>query len=169
MANAAYDEFKSALVDPTLRHALGIDITDAAAKRVLSEERFTRSYYDTWRRQSHAPQKPPKERFPWGWAIAAPVALVIIVAVAVNGVKENADRKPVYDRVSAYVYCQAAVKDLLKSPSTAKFSNSEAVGSGGTWTATGYVESENSFGAMIRADFQCSIKDGDKVRVDYLE
>lgn len=56
-------------------------------------------------------------------------------------------------------YAQIIVKDNLKAPSTAKFCNTAremtAKNLGGAkWRVTGWVDAENSFGAMIRSDFE---------------
>jgi hypothetical protein len=87
--------------------------------------------------------------------------------VAINAIT-TAGRKPVYDRVSAYTYCQLEVEKQLKSPSSARFSNMDATGVDGEWTATGSVDSENSFGAMVRAEYGCTITGGDRIKVDYI-
>ncbi len=98
-------------------------------------------------------------------ALGVAVVVGIIAAITSTGV---ADRAPVYDEISAYTYCEIAVREELKSPSTAAFSQMSATGSGGSWTARGVVDSENSFGAIVRASFQCTIKDGEQIRVDYI-
>jgi hypothetical protein len=53
------------------------------------------------------------------------------------------------------------VKQQLKSPSTAKFS-SETVSSlgGGTSNIDGVVDSENSYGAVLRGTFGCQLTNG---------
>ncbi|VXA93668.1 hypothetical protein [Citricoccus sp. K5] len=58
----------------------------------------------------------------------------------------------------AIVSCERLVKDKLKAPSTAKFSGQSATGSGNSWTSTGTVESQNSFGAMVANRYTCSVK-----------
>ncbi len=60
--------------------------------------------------------------------------------------------------------CHQAVKERLKSPASAKFSNDRAAETAeGQWTVTGAVDSENSFGAMIRGTYSCQARyDGDE-------
>lgn len=60
--------------------------------------------------------------------------------------------------------CEQFVKDRLKSPSTAKFSETSAAEVGGTWTVRGAVDSENGFGAKIRNTYTCEVRhdSGDK-------
>ena len=53
------------------------------------------------------------------------------------------------------VACRDWVRDRLKSPSSAKFSGESVRRSGTSYTVTGAVDSQNSFGAMIRNDFTC--------------
>lgn len=66
--------------------------------------------------------------------------------------KEKYDMNNKYEASSQ---CEVRIEKLLKAPSTAKF-NSDATGYG-TWTVTGTVDAENSFGAMIRANYQCTV------------
>jgi hypothetical protein len=54
--------------------------------------------------------------------------------------------------------CHQSVSDQLKSPSTAKFTDLEVYQAGANWYATGDVDSENSFGAMIRTGWTCTAK-----------
>lgn len=51
--------------------------------------------------------------------------------------------------------CRESVRNQLKSPKSADFGNEVATGSGGSYTVTGTVDAENSFGASIRARFSC--------------
>lgn len=55
------------------------------------------------------------------------------------------------------MYCQKAIKSILKSPSTAKFPNIKKWGFGkqdGEIIVQSYVDSQNSFGAELRSEFQ---------------
>lgn len=94
------------------------------------------------------------------------LGIVVVIAVIIGVASSLAPKKP-YDANNEFevkAQCEDAVKNRLKAPSTAKFDNENASGSG-TWTVSGTVDSENSFGAMLRANFQCTvIVDGDSVR-----
>ena len=57
----------------------------------------------------------------------------------------------------AQVACEDFVKDRLKSPGTADFSDTEREGSGRTWTVRGSVDSQNSFGAVVRNTYTCKV------------
>jgi hypothetical protein len=65
----------------------------------------------------------------------------------------------------AKVMCEKFVEDRLKAPGTADFSgifDTEITGSGNNYTVRGHVDAQNSFGAMLRSDYTCAIRnDGD--------
>lgn len=61
-----------------------------------------------------------------------------------------------HDKFDAFVIAENAVKEKLKSPSTAQFcTTTEAtIGrSGNTWTVKGWVDAQNGYGATVRANF----------------
>ena len=61
-----------------------------------------------------------------------------------------------HDKFDAFVVAENAVKEKLKSPSTAQFcTTTEAtIGrNGNTWTVKGWVDAQNGYGAMVRANF----------------
>ena len=63
------------------------------------------------------------------------------------------------DSIEARVFCKYVVENSLKSPSTAQFSSygdTTATRSGSAWVINGYVDSQNSFGAKLRADYRCT-------------
>lgn len=82
-------------------------------------------------------------------------------------------------KIEAWIMAQEFVKDRLKSPSTAKFPDHDEVKmrheiQDDTYIILSYVESQNSFGAMLRTDFICKIGNpyGDTWRLydlDFLE
>ena len=101
--------------------------------------------------------------------LACFAAIVILVVVTSSGDDDDYDSDTSYEAIAQ---CEAAIEERLKAPATAEF-QSTAVGSG-TWTVTGVVDSENSFGAMVRASYQCSViidneKDTARVRIDRFE
>jgi hypothetical protein len=51
--------------------------------------------------------------------------------------------------------CHNRANDLLKAPSTSDFGGDVVGGYEPNWTDTGYVDSENSFGAKIRTAYSC--------------
>lgn len=61
-----------------------------------------------------------------------------------------------HDKFDAFVIAEKAVKEKLKSPSTAQFcTTTEAtIGrNGNTWTVKGWVDAQNGYGATVRANF----------------
>jgi hypothetical protein len=64
--------------------------------------------------------------------------------------------------VGAYKACTRAVGTQLKAPATADFSgfsDSVTTVDGDLYSVSGSVDSENSFGAMIRSIWTCQVRD----------
>jgi hypothetical protein len=60
----------------------------------------------------------------------------------------------------AQYQCERFVEASLKAPATAKFGNERAwvvKNKPGHWSASGYVDAQNSFGALIRTTFGCDM------------
>lgn len=63
----------------------------------------------------------------------------------------------------AEAMCYTFVRPRLKAPATAKFqygagSARQRPGDSLAWTASGAVDSENSFGALLRTRFECDLR-----------
>lgn len=72
---------------------------------------------------------------------------------------------------TAFVDATSEVEKKLKAPSTAEFCDSyeaEIQKDGNTWTVEGWVDAQNSFGAMIRSDFTVKLTYTDR-HVYYVE
>ena len=65
--------------------------------------------------------------------------------------------------------CESAVTGILKSPSSADFRGwQRRENADGTFEISGYVDSQNSFGAMLRAQFSCSVNaSGNQAKITY--
>ncbi|EKN4700351.1 hypothetical protein NFB41_03655 [Yersinia ruckeri] len=77
------------------------------------------------------------------------------------------------DEIRAYITSKDLITRNLKSPSTAKFSsfsdtNIRAYGNC-QFNINGYVDAQNSFGAMIRNNFSANVRYDDKSKTYYLE
>jgi hypothetical protein len=89
------------------------------------------------------------------WTVAVIVGLSII-----GSMLPKSDHADAY---SAQRMCEEHfVKDQLLSPSSAKFSpdsetNTVSLGEN-RWTVTGYVDSQNAFGAMLRNRYSCTVR-----------
>lgn len=58
--------------------------------------------------------------------------------------------------------CREYVRDRLVAPATAQFSDERVIGSNPTMVA-GKVDSQNKFGALLRATYTCRVQyDGDR-------
>lgn len=84
--------------------------------------------------------------------IYIPVALLagMVIACGSGGTTEH-------DAIEARIICQNFIKDRLKSPGSAEFSEEAETGTYPTFTSTGKVDSQNSFGALIRNEYACTV------------
>ena len=60
--------------------------------------------------------------------------------------------------IAARMQCEDWLKEQLKAPSSAKFVDTRVTGGPTSWTVSGQVDAQNSFGAMIRGSWTCSIR-----------
>lgn len=88
------------------------------------------------------------------WVVVLAVAGLFVWVVTLDW--SGSPEKP--DGLGAQVICHDFVKDVLKSPSTADFSDESFTGSSPVWTVRGQVDSENSFGAKVRSSYVCKVK-----------
>lgn len=89
--------------------------------------------------------------------------LLIIVIVAVgslfSGGGDDEEDEPVVATADAAIsVCQQSVETKLKAPATAEFGGEDSFYVGDDWTVTGWVDAENSFGALIRNTWSCEAK-----------
>lgn len=103
------------------------------------------------------------------WAVALGVVCLffLIVAVAAD-TKDDDDGSEADAAYAAHAVCADFTRDRLKSPSTADFPEYDDAGvsithaSTSTWRVRSFVDSENSFGAILRTHFVCEVRrDGD--------
>lgn len=85
------------------------------------------------------------------------LCMVLIIGGCAVGIVSGGDKKDEPTQYDAKYYCQEFVKDKLKAPSTAKFSDQVANGSGASWTSSGLVEAQNSFGGMVSSRYSCTL------------
>jgi hypothetical protein len=135
--------------------------------------------------KSELPPLPPKKWYQTWWGLLLVLFGLMIIA-NVFGLKTNpkpetppspeelARKQYFSDDIDARVYAKIYVEKRLKSPSTAKFQNTAdfAVAPAkdkkgkplkDVWEVSGYVDAQNSFGAMLRNQFYIKlIKTGDK-------
>lgn len=105
----------------------------------------------------------PKKTSPLVWLVAIVVLVALIAFVASQGGGSSTREKQTIngmtqsERYDYKVAAEEVVKVGLKAPSTAVFPDIDewylSKSIGGIVTASAYVDSQNSFGAMIRTDF----------------
>jgi hypothetical protein len=104
----------------------------------------------------HEPEKP--DRFAVGCLTTIIVAVALVgLFVLVGSLISNVPKQTDSERVHATKHCEEAVSGRLKAPATAQFNSQESESSPGVWTVVGTVDSENSFGALLRSEFQCTL------------
>ena len=108
----------------------------------------------------------PKKPLSLGQMGCIGVIIVVLLVATVGAIIGNLKDAGDGSESTATVLCEQEVRSHLKAPSTAKFAHSTASGAG-PWKIRGSVDSENSFGAMLRADFTCTVThtSGDEYRV----
>lgn len=88
------------------------------------------------------------------WAVAG--IAVVIVGGVFSAINPSSSNGPSDLSSSVKDVCHDRVKDNLKAPATASFGGDDVYHvSGARWTATGYVDAENSFGANVRTYWNC--------------
>jgi len=86
--------------------------------------------------------------------------MAVIPAACASGASDDTPSK-----YEVQAVCEEWVKKQLKAPGTAKFSDHATSGGPISWTVTGSVDAENSFGALLRSSWTCDIRlDGDTWR-----
>ncbi len=86
------------------------------------------------------------------------VAVLVTLGIGASLLWSALDTDP--ERAAESV-CEEYVTDRLKAPASADFPGADRVVSSTAdeWTVVASVDSENSFGAMIRTDYVCSVRD----------
>lgn len=114
------------------------------------------------------PSSPPTSAV---WIVALVFGGLIVFGLLMSGDDEGpsaAPRPPDPEerRLAAFDVCKKFVSHQLKSPSTAKYRNyfeddGEVIVSGsgaGPYIVRSTVDSQNSFGALIRSSFTCTVR-----------
>jgi hypothetical protein len=98
----------------------------------------------------------------WPWLLAAVVAFALVSAGA--WFLTRSDPAPPATSTTtiegAYVACEDAVRLRLKAPGTAQFGGRQASTTNPNQIpiyVTGWVDAENSFGALLRMEYECTV------------
>lgn len=104
------------------------------------------------------PTEAPKASPVTGWIVIGILVLVPVLCIGGFIYNELAGPKGATpDRAS--LACQEFVKDRLRAPSTAEFSNMSATAEDdGIWRVTGRVEAQNPLGVPLRSAFTCVVE-----------
>lgn len=121
------------------------------------------------------PPRPAETRSPrlWPWAVGSVIVTVIAlfgVVLVFGGDARPAEVDPVtaptpeehspeLDLAAAELACQDFVRDRLKAPATAEFTEAVTAPLAGydRYTVSGAVDAQNSFGALIRNFYSCTV------------
>lgn len=116
------------------------------------------------------PPVPKKSKAPWRPFGHHPGVVFLMMAMVFAaawgyGTYGNLTEKPkppVIDEVSAQLACQSFVLARLKAPASASFApfmeQSIVAKTEGKFTVSAWVDSQNSFGAMLRARYLCDVQ-----------
>jgi hypothetical protein len=134
----------------------------------LTPEERTRIYNEEKARleaqqQIQAEQEQAQHKKNAGWArVGGAVLAGIILLLCVLGAFPKTTDKPGDNKRGAYRYSREFVERRLKEPSSAKFCDydeSKVVSLGGDmYRVNSCVDSQNSFGAMIRNNYTCKLR-----------
>ena len=108
------------------------------------------------------PEQTKQEKTVGMVVMGAFVLLVGGCTLAVTGNDESDAGGDGRDEIGAGVMCEQFIEDRLLSPSSADFQNSaeyRITGTGDQYTVSGFVDAENAFGASLRSEWTCTVRD----------
>jgi len=90
------------------------------------------------------------------------IVIVIAVISIISSLGGDSEPKPEHDEAAAAIRAQYYVQEQLKSPGSAKFAPGGQqmvlhLGDG-RYLVEAWVDSQNSFGALIRTEYSCNLK-----------
>lgn len=94
----------------------------------------------------------------WVWTLGAFLVLALCVGGAYLAGRDTSTPEDL-PRDAKRVCQEDFVPKRLKAPKTAEFSGVTVTESGGVYTVTGSVDSQNGFGALIRSSFTCKVRE----------
>lgn len=124
----------------------------------------------------HCGARPPKKTGILGWFVLVAGTFIVVqcslsgtgsnthgIAQSPEQTKYQTQQKLLSDAKFA---CRGFVEKSLKSPATAEFQNYNKFAANqdsvsNNYWVSGYVDSQNGFGAMIRTNFACELKRSD--------
>jgi hypothetical protein len=89
------------------------------------------------------------------------IAMVLSLIVFVSGCNSDTE-KPKHDKMTASIMAEEFMNDRLKSPGSAEFQSypkQQITDLGnGKYKVASYVDSQNSFGALVRTHYVCTLQ-----------
>lgn len=109
-------------------------------------------------------------------SIVSAVMFLVALNLASPYVRSPATRQPAApiepgDPILAQVVCQKAARAQLKAPATAQFGTVSPVSlGGGRFQVAGPVDAENSYGALLRMTYDCTVHftGGESYRIEHI-
>ena len=94
--------------------------------------------------------------------IAAFILFCVLVSYISRSVSTTSNTPAKASEVDAWYACQDFILEELKAPSTAEFQKRDSKKvykeTENIFIVSMYVDAENSFGAMVRTDFECRLR-----------
>jgi hypothetical protein len=110
----------------------------------------------------HSQRSTPTRRRAWIPFVTIPLAGLLIVAIAAilgNNLGGDGGSDSVGGSSGAEAICETFVKERLRAPATAEFSGAAVdVVNRDEYLVVGTVDSENGFGALVRTDYECTVR-----------
>ena len=89
------------------------------------------------------------------WGCGGILAIITVLSVLVWSFSDDAPGEG-----EARVVCENFVSDRLKAPGSAEFNRPEITPDrDGQWVVRGSVDADNAFGATMRVDYTCTVRD----------
>jgi hypothetical protein len=107
-----------------------------------------------------SPKRPVKKRNGGPSVSLIIVGSIAIITLLVKMLPESEVKRTYIDKHDAKIVAEDEVKSRLKSPSTAEFSDwgrTEVTPIENGYKVEGYVDAQNSFGAMIRHNYSVEV------------
>lgn len=155
---------KNLLENKELKNAKQTETSPKQWRIFLSDKRLKRKKASTKppvkaRQEYKSPKRATQNNNSWKWIIGGIVVLIIVIGQFSGNNNGTGDSDPIL----AYNYAKEFIKDGLKSPSTAEFpgtfeqKNHVTDLGNGQYQINSWVDSQNSFGAIIRSRWSCKI------------
>jgi len=134
-------------------------------ERIRAEARAKAEEEIKTNKKKEEQKKTGKWRLVVGLGIIVFIAFFIAILGSLGGGKGEKTQPSERNTTITIAFAEEVIKGILKAPSTANFVDVEAYelsNEKDVWAVNGYVDSQNSFGAMIRSQWevQLDFRDG---------